>query len=66
VEIRAAEASYELLHGDPLELDHHGEQFSVAADSPVTLPIEPLEPRPTPAQPPGREPPEWSLEADVA
>jgi alpha,alpha-trehalose phosphorylase len=62
VEIHRASARYELLEGDPLELEHHGETCTVASGSPKELPIEALEPRPAPSQPPGREPPEWCPE----
>ena len=64
VEARGDAAHYDLLDGDPLELEHHGDTFTVAPGSPQTLAVEPLEPRPRPTQPPGREPPECSPEVE--
>jgi alpha,alpha-trehalose phosphorylase len=56
VEIRGAEATYELLAGEPLHLHHHGSRITVAQDAPVRRPI-PAAPRVQPvAQPPGRAP----------
>jgi len=63
VEVRADAASYELLEGEPLELVHHGDGFTVTARAPASRPIPPL-PRRTPAQqPPGRTPPRRHREA---
>jgi alpha,alpha-trehalose phosphorylase len=56
VEVDHQQATYSLLLGEPLELSHHGDQFTVAVDSPVTLAIPEPRPRPAPAQPRGREP----------
>jgi alpha,alpha-trehalose phosphorylase len=53
----AAEATYTLTGGKPLEISHHGERVKVSRQKPVTQPIPPLVPAgPTPTQPPGREP----------
>jgi alpha,alpha-trehalose phosphorylase len=56
VEVDNANASYTLLSGEPLELIHHGETFSVSPDAPVTLPVPPPTEREVPGQPPGRAP----------
>ena len=66
VEIRRDEARYELLDGDPLDLEHHRAVFTLAEGSPRSLPIEPLEPLRRPAQPPGRPAPEWPPESSAA
>lgn len=49
------EATYTVVSGDPLSLNHHGEQLLVA-ENPVTRPIPPAVSRPRPTQPPGRAP----------
>jgi alpha,alpha-trehalose phosphorylase len=56
VEVEDESASYTLLSGEPLELVHHGQSFTVTADTPVTLPIPPAPEREPPTQPPGRAP----------
>jgi alpha,alpha-trehalose phosphorylase len=56
VEVDGDSASYTLLSGEPLELVHHGESFTVSADKPVTLPVPDAPERERPQQPPGREP----------
>ena len=48
-------ATYTLLEGDGLPLEHHGQPFTLAS-GPVTWPIPPAPRRPRPSQPPGREP----------
>ncbi len=50
------QVEYSLQDGEPLELSHHGQSFTVSTDDPVTLPIPAIEPRPAPSQPAGREP----------
>jgi alpha,alpha-trehalose phosphorylase len=57
VEVNGQGARYELLHGEPLELLHHGEPVTVTEDEPQELPLPPLPHRPPPPQPPTREPP---------
>jgi alpha,alpha-trehalose phosphorylase len=54
VQVRAEEASYELLEGEPLEIFHHGEPITVRRGSPQTRPITPTPRRTPPPQPPGR------------
>jgi alpha,alpha-trehalose phosphorylase len=56
VDVNHERATYSLLTGEPLELRHHGEPFTVTADSPVTLTIPAVKAREAPAQPRGREP----------
>jgi alpha,alpha-trehalose phosphorylase len=53
----AAEATYTLTEGRPLQISHHGNKIKVSRQKPVTQAIPPLVPvGPTPTQPPGREP----------
>jgi alpha,alpha-trehalose phosphorylase len=56
VEVKAAQASYSLLQGEALELSHHGEPCTLAADAPVVRVIPPAPQLEVPSQPPGREP----------
>jgi alpha,alpha-trehalose phosphorylase len=49
------EAVYELLSGDPLEIDHHGRPVKLNGGA-VRLDVPKTPSRPSPAQPPGREP----------
>ncbi|HEX2275397.1 MAG TPA: glycosyl hydrolase family 65 protein, partial [Acidimicrobiales bacterium] len=56
VSAAAGEATYELLHGKPLEITHHGEALVLTDTEPVTRAIPPTTPRPRPRQPPGRAP----------
>jgi alpha,alpha-trehalose phosphorylase len=53
------EAVYTLLEGEPLEIGHHHERFTVTTGEPVRRPVPPLERRPAPAQPRGRRPTSW-------
>jgi alpha,alpha-trehalose phosphorylase len=56
VEVTKTEAAYALLDGEPLEVRHYGEAVTVGRDEAVSEPIPNLPERPTPTQPPGREP----------
>ena len=56
VDIGQESASYRLLEGKPVDIQHHGEPLAVVAGSPLVRTIPPLVPRPSPAQPPGRDP----------
>ena len=56
VEVRAGQATYEVLEGPSLELAHHGEAVTVGPGAPVTLDLPGIPQRPTPTQPPGRAP----------
>jgi alpha,alpha-trehalose phosphorylase len=55
VEVTPKQASYHLSRGDPLEISHYGERFTVG-EKPTKKPIPHLEPREAPSQPPGRAP----------
>ncbi|WP_410584827.1 glycoside hydrolase family 65 protein [Amycolatopsis sp. lyj-108] len=55
VEIDGEGATYHVITGEPLELAHHGETFTVTAE-PVRLPIPVADPGPAPVQPAGRAP----------
>ncbi len=56
VDVHKREATYTLLAGEPLEVDHHGSAITLSTAAPVTEAIPPVVERPTPRQPPGREP----------
>jgi alpha,alpha-trehalose phosphorylase len=57
VEVGQSEARYELLgQGDPVELLHHGEPFTLEAGQPQTHSVPRAPNRPPPKQPAGREP----------
>ena len=51
VEVRAAEASYVLLDGDPLEITHHGERLTVGRERAATRAIPRPPELPAPTQP---------------
>ncbi|HEX6525436.1 MAG TPA: glycosyl hydrolase family 65 protein [Streptosporangiaceae bacterium] len=55
VMVKAREARYQLLDGEPLAVVHHGEEFMLDSE-PVVRKIPPIKVGPRPAQPPGREP----------
>ena len=56
VEVKATEATYRLIAGDPLTVHHYGEEAPLTVDQPVTRPIPDIEAGPRPRQPPGRAP----------
>jgi alpha,alpha-trehalose phosphorylase len=56
VEVHAEQATYELIHGEPLELVHHGERLTVTSERPLTCPVPPAPQLPTPQSPAGRAP----------
>ncbi len=57
VQIDHQRARYELASGDPLEVSHHGEQVTIAADAAQERRIPPLSaPGKAPTQPAGRAP----------
>jgi alpha,alpha-trehalose phosphorylase len=56
VEVGKERATYTLLDGPALELGHHGRTIRITKDGPQTQDIPPAPERPTPSQPPGREP----------
>jgi alpha,alpha-trehalose phosphorylase len=49
-------ATYRLLSGEPLTLNHHGAPLTLNGDGPVSRPIPPPPQRVAPTQPIGREP----------
>ncbi len=51
-----ADASYELLDGEALQLCHHGTTFTLAPGAPRRFDIPAIAPRPRPEQPAGRAP----------
>jgi alpha,alpha-trehalose phosphorylase len=59
VEVGPIEAVYTLVEGEPLEIGHHAERFTLTADAPVRRAVPELAPRPAPTQPKGREPASW-------
>jgi alpha,alpha-trehalose phosphorylase len=56
VEVSQASATYALPDGEPLEIMHHGEKFSLSAGKPQVRTIKAIPARPRPSQPPGRQP----------
>jgi alpha,alpha-trehalose phosphorylase len=56
IEVEHGQARYTLRDGPPLELVHHGETVTVAADQPASRRIPPPPQRGPPRQPPGRAP----------
>ncbi|MEU4107080.1 glycoside hydrolase family 65 protein [Streptomyces sp. NPDC048208] len=56
VEIGADKATYTLLEGPPLIIEHHGETVALEADEPAVRTVPPLTHRPAPEQPPHRVP----------
>ncbi len=57
VAVTPQEARYELLEGEELALEHHGEPVALAPGAPQTRGVPPAPQRPKAEQPPGRTPP---------
>jgi alpha,alpha-trehalose phosphorylase len=57
VTVARTEARYELLHGEPLEIVHHGDVVALQPRVAQTRPVPAATERPRPQQPPRREPP---------
>ncbi|MEA2222718.1 MAG: alpha,alpha-trehalose phosphorylase [Solirubrobacteraceae bacterium] len=57
VTVERADARYELLDGEALDLRHHGEDFTLNPGTPEVRDVPPAPQRPRPEQPPGRSPP---------
>jgi alpha,alpha-trehalose phosphorylase len=58
VTVAGAQAQYELLDGEPITVEHHGEPVELEEVGKVaTRPLKPARVRARPAQPAGREPP---------
>jgi alpha,alpha-trehalose phosphorylase len=66
VEVDHDQATYALLDGPSLIFRHHGEELELTAEATVSRPIPELAVRPTPRQPPGREPNRRRSSADLA
>jgi alpha,alpha-trehalose phosphorylase len=56
VEVRPEQATYRLVHGEPLRIAHYGETGTVSGERPLARPIPPAPARPAPQQPAGRAP----------
>ncbi|MGW5349582.1 glycoside hydrolase family 65 protein [Streptomyces sp. NPDC004031] len=56
VEVGRGTATYTLASGEPLQLVHYGEEFTLTTDKPAERELPASEHRPPPAQPPGRAP----------
>jgi alpha,alpha-trehalose phosphorylase len=56
VDVNHQNATYSLLDGQPLELDHHGDRVTVSGEESLTLEIPAIAARPAPEQPRGRAP----------
>ena len=57
IEVRRDGARYELMDGEPLEVEHAGDPITLALGSPVTRPLAATPQRPAPEPPPERKPP---------
>jgi alpha,alpha-trehalose phosphorylase len=56
VDVRNEHATYSLMQGPSLQINHHGEAATIGSDHPLTLAIAPAPPREPPTQPAGRAP----------
>jgi alpha,alpha-trehalose phosphorylase len=56
VTISSDTATYELMQGDAVEVEHHDDLFTLQPGRPQTRPIAPVHVGPAPRPPPGREP----------
>jgi alpha,alpha-trehalose phosphorylase len=63
IDVRRDGVRYELVAGEPLELEHDGELLTIAPDAPETRPLPDLPQRPPAQQPPHRRPPRRHAEA---
>ncbi len=61
VEATHTTATYSLVTGDPIEIAHYGEPFTLARDAPVVRPVPKRRARREPTQPPGRAPARRSM-----
>jgi alpha,alpha-trehalose phosphorylase len=58
VEVENDQATYTLLAGEPLEVEHHGQAIRIGHGDPVIREVPAPPERERPSQPPGREPPD--------
>jgi alpha,alpha-trehalose phosphorylase len=56
VEVAQSQATYTLLSGDSLDIDHYGQAITITSGQPVQCPIAPAPELERPVQPLGREP----------
>ncbi|HEY7420287.1 MAG TPA: glycosyl hydrolase family 65 protein, partial [Ktedonobacteraceae bacterium] len=56
IEVSANEATYQLLDGQPLQVQHYHDEITLLVQQAVTCPIPPFTSGPRPNQPPGRAP----------
>ena len=56
IEVEPTQATYTLLSGESLEIEHHGAPITVTGDHPAQCPIPPAPALERPTQPRGREP----------
>jgi alpha,alpha-trehalose phosphorylase len=56
IEVEPTQATYTLLTGEPIDIQHHGEPITITAGQPVQRPIPPANQLEPPTQPRGREP----------
>jgi alpha,alpha-trehalose phosphorylase len=56
IEVNKANATYTVVRGAALEVEHHGRMINVPPNEPTTLAIPPAIARPMPSQPHGRAP----------
>jgi alpha,alpha-trehalose phosphorylase len=66
VEATKTHATYTLVDGPPLELDHHGQTLRLSVDAPATAPIPLRTTPPAPEQPFGRAPARRGTDHDPA
>jgi alpha,alpha-trehalose phosphorylase len=56
IEVVHGEATYTLIEGEPLEVEHHGERITITGERPLVRPIPDPPAVEPPKQPPGRAP----------
>jgi len=56
VEVTATEATYRLIQGSSLKIQHHGDEITLSGEKAVTRSIPPIKAGPRPAQPHGHVP----------
>jgi alpha,alpha-trehalose phosphorylase len=56
VDVTAEKATYSVEKGSEITVSHHGEEFVLSSDEPVSMPMPANPSLPRPQQPPGREP----------
>ena len=64
VEVEPTQATYTVVTGDTIGIQHHGQPVTVTSDNPVRCPIPPAPKLERPTQPAGREPARRRLPTD--